>query len=351
MQKCNHILQQKKGESMLNRVGERTIKFTKTPKLISGYAIVGPKEGLSPVSKYFDYILKNDLFNEKTYEIAERKMLEQAICGATDKANILSTDIDVLLSGDLLNQIISASYSARQIQTAFVGVFGACSTMTESIALGACLVDGGYCGRVACATCSHFSTAERQFRSPLELGCQRPPTSQWTVTGAGCSILANEGNGHNIVYATFGKVVDFGINDMNNMGAAMAPAAADTLRALFRDTNTTPSDYDLIATGDLGKLGSEILVDLMENYGYKMGENYCDCGQLIYSNKQRSFMGGSGCGCSASVINSYILSKLDSGDYKKVILMSTGALMSTTSSQQGETIPGIAHAVVIEKGR
>ncbi len=187
---------------MLNRVGERTIKFTTPPKLISGYAIVGPKEGLSPVSKYFDYILKNDLFNEKTYEIAERKMLEQAICGATDKANILSTDIDVLLSGDLLNQIISASYSARQIQTAFVGVFGACSTMTESIALGACLVDGGYCGRVACATCSHFSTAERQFRSPLELGCQRPPTSQWTVTGAGCSILAKEGNGHNIVYAT-----------------------------------------------------------------------------------------------------------------------------------------------------
>ena len=336
---------------MIKKVGENTIKFTLPPKLISGYSIVGPKEGQSPLASYFDYILKNDAFNEKTYEKAERKMLEQAISGAIDKANLLSTDIDILLSGDLLNQIISASFSARQLQTSFIGMFGACSTMTESLAVGACLIDGGCANNVACATCSHFSTAERQFRFPLELGCQRPPTAQWTVTGAGCSIVAREGIGHNITHVTFGKVIDYGIKDMNNMGAAMAPAACDTLKNLFKDTNTEPSDYDLIVTGDLGKLGSEILVDLLENCGYKMGENYCDCGQMIFSNSQKSFMGGSGCGCSASVMNSYILSKLDKGDYKRVILMSTGALVSTTSTQQGESIPGIAHAVIVEKGK
>lgn len=336
---------------MIKKVGENTIKFTLPPKILSGYSIVGPKEGLSPLSSYFDYILKNDAFNEKTYEKAERKMLEQAISGAIDKANLLSTDIDILLSGDLLNQIISATFSARQLQTSFIGLFGACSTMTEALAVGACIIDGGCASKVACATSSHFSTAERQFRYPLELGCQRPPTSQWTVTGAGCTILSYDGEGHNITHATFGRVIDYGINDMNNMGAAMAPAAADTLKNLFKDTNTIPSDYDLIVTGDLGKLGSEILVDLLESYGYKIGENYCDCGQMIYSSNQKTFMGGSGCGCSASVINSYILSKLDSGDYKKIIIMSTGALVSTTSTQQGETIPGIAHALVIEKGK
>ena len=334
----------------MNRVGENTIKFKNFPKIIGGYAIVGPKEGAGPISKYFDYVLKNDTFNEKTYEIAERKMLEQSICGATDKANLISTDIDLLLSGDLLNQIISASFSARQLQTSFIGLFGACSTMTESLAVGACLVDGGYAKNVACATSSHFSTAERQFRYPLELGCQRPPTSQWTTTAAGCSIISCEGKGANITYATFGKVIDFGINDMNNMGGAMAPAAADTLKNLFKDTNTSPKDYDLIVTGDLGKLGGEIFIDLMENYGYKLGENYCDCGQMMFDSSQKCFMGGSGCGCSASIINSYILNKIDRGEYKKVILMSTGALLSTTSSQQGETIPGIAHAIVIEKG-
>ena len=333
---------------MIKKIGENTIKFTLPPKIIGSYSIVGPKEGLSPFATYFDYILKNDSFNEKSYEIAERKMLEQAITGATDKANLLATDIDILLSGDLLNQIISASFSARQLQTSFIGMFGACSTMTESLAVGACLIDGECANTVACATCSHFSTAERQFRFPLELGNQRPPTAQWTVTGAGCSILSREGKGHNITHATFGKVIDYGINDMNNMGGAMAPAAADTLKNLFNDTKTTPQDYDLIVTGDLGKLGSEILIDLLEKEGFKLSSNYCDCGQMIFSNTQKAFMGGSGCGCSASIISSYIMSKLDSKEYKKVILMSTGALLSTTSTQQGETIPGIAHAVVVE---
>ncbi len=335
---------------MVNRKGDYTIVFPDPPIWRAGYAVVGPKEGRGPIAKYFDYILKTDSFNEKTYELAERRIMEQAISGATAKAGLISTDIDVLIAGDLLNQIISASFSARQFGTGFLGMFGACSTMTESLIVGSCLVSGGFAGSVACATSSHFSTAERQFRYPLELGCQRPPTAQWTVTGSGCSILSKGGKGHKIVMATIGRVVDYGINDMNNMGAAMAPAAADTLCKLFKDTNTQPKDYDLIVTGDLGKLGGELLIDLLEQKGYKVDQNYFDCGQAVFSNTQKAFMGGSGCGCSATVMNSYVFAKLTDGSYKKVILMSTGALLSTTSSFQGETIPGIAHAVVVEKG-
>lgn len=339
------------GVGMIKKVGDFTIKFELPPIILVGYSLVGPKETKSPLAEYFDYALSTDTFHEKTYEIAERKMMEQAITGAIDKANLLTTDIDILLSGDLLNQIITSSFSARQLQTSFIGLFGACSTMTEAICVGAALVDGGEAATVACAASSHFSTAERQFRFPLELGNQRPPTAQWTVTGAGCTIISNKGRGHKITHITFGRVVDYGISDMNNMGAAMAPAAADTLTNLFKDTKTRPEDYDLILTGDLGKLGSEILIDLMEYNGYKFGENYGDCGHMIYNNTQNTFMGGSGCGCSATVFNSYVLKKLDEGEYKKVIIMSTGALVSTTSSQQGESIPGIAHAVVIEKGK
>ncbi len=334
----------------MNRCGARTIKLSKPAKWRMGYAVVGPKEGLSPLKDYFDYVLQTDSFNEKTYELAERKMLEHAVSGVVNKAGLIITDIDLMISGDLLNQIISSSFSARQLQTSYIGLFGACSTMTESMGVGACLVSGNFAKNIVCATCSHFSTAERQFRFPLELGCQRPPTAQWTVTGAGAAVLSSEGKGHNITHVTFGKVIDYGINDMNNMGAAMAPAAADTLAALFEDTGTKPSDYDLIITGDLGKLGSELLIDLMDYKGYKMAQNYADCGQIIFSNTQKAFMGGSGCGCSASVFNSYVFSKLTDGSYKKIIMMSTGALLSTTSSYQGESIPGIAHAIIVEKG-
>ena len=222
--------------------------------------------------------------------------------------------------------------------------------MSESLALGACLVDGGYAKNVICSTVSHFSTAEKQYRFPLELGNQRPPVSQWTVTGSGCTILSNKGNGSYISMATFGKVTDYGVSDVNNMGAAMAPAAMETLVEHFNDTGTTPQDYDLIVTGDLGKLGSEIFRDLMEHSGYKLGENYCDCGQMIYGRDQKVFQGGSGAGCSASILNSYILDQMANGVYNKVIFMATGALLSPLSSQQGETIPGISHAVVIERG-
>lgn len=326
----------------------QTVYFKNKPHIIGSYAIVGPKEGLGSLKEYFDYIMKNDLYGEKTYEKAERKMVEQAVMGAITNAGLTTNDLQLFISGDLLNQIITSSFAARAFDVPYLGLFGACSTMAESLAIGASFANAGYLDNIACATASHFSTAERQFRYPLELGNQRPPTSQWTVTGAGCCIISKKGDGPIITSATFGKVTDYGISDVNNMGAVMAPAAASTIISHFKDTNTTPDDYDLIITGDLGKLGSEILIDLMEDSGYKLGLNYNDCGQIIFNGKQSVLMGGSGCGCSAVVFNSYILQKLKQGEFKKILFVATGALLSTTSSQQGETIPAIAHAVVIE---
>lgn len=326
----------------------QTIFFKNKPHIIGNYSIVGPKEGKGSLKNYFDYIMRDDMFGEKTYEKAERKMVEQAVMGAVYNANLTPKDLKLFISGDLLNQIVTSSFAARAFDVPYIGLFGACSTMAESLAVGASLVNAGYFDNVACATASHFSTAERQFRYPLELGNQRPPTSQWTVTGAGCCILSKKGNGPVITSATFGKVTDYGISDVNNMGSVMAPGCASTMIAHFKDTNTTPDDYDLIVTGDLGKLGSEILIDLMEDHGYKLGVNYNDCGQVIYNGKQSVLMGGSGCGCSASVLNSYILAKLRNKEYKKVLFIATGALLSSTSTMQGDTIPGIAHAVTIE---
>lgn len=333
---------------MGKKLGEQTIQFLNAPKMVGCYAIAGTKEGKGNFKDYFDYVLKNDNFGEKTFEHAERKIMEHAIFHAIEKANLSVQDIELLLSGDLLDQIISSSFSARQFNTTFVGLYGACSTMAESLAIGSCFVDGKYFKNVACATSSHFATVERQYRFPLELGNQRPPTSQWTVTGAGCTILSEEGYGNQLTMATFGKVCDYGIKDANNMGAAMAPAAMQTLVAHFNDTKTTPQDYDLILTGDLGKLGSEILMDLMENKGYKLGKNYNDCGHMMFTSTQKTFQGASGCGCSAVVLNSYVDKKMKDKTYKKVLFAATGALLSPLTAQQGDTIPVICHAVVIE---
>ncbi len=327
---------------------EQTIRLKKQPKIIGSYSIVGPKEGLGNFGLYFDYVMKEDCFGQDTFEKAERKIMETAVTGVVEKAKLQVKDIDMMISGDLLNQIISSSYAARAFQFPFLGVYGACSTMAESMAVASILVDGGYCDNIVCATGSHFSTAERQYRFPLELGNQRPPTAQWTVTGAGACILSLKGEGPRVTMVTFGKVVDWGVNDVNNMGAAMAPAARDTMLRHFRNTDTRPEDYDLILTGDLGKLGSEILIDLMEDQGITLGINYCDCGQMYYKREQKTLCGGSGAGCCATVFNSYIMAKLREGQYKKILFLPTGALLSTTSSQQGETVPGVCHAIVIE---
>ncbi len=331
----------------MGKIGKQTVILKKKPNILCGYSVVGPKEGNGPMASYFDRIMSDDMCGQNTYEKAEQKFMEKAVFGVIDKANLKPQDIDMFLSGDLLNQIISATFTAREFDTTFIGLFGACSTMTESLAMGACLVDGGYVNNVLCATCSHFASAERQFRNPLELGTQRPPTAQWTVTGAGATILECGVGGPYIEAVTFGKVSDYGITDVNNMGAAMAPAAMHTLKAHFTDLNRTPEDYDLIFTGDLGKLGSEILIDLMEREGFKLGINYNDCGCLIFDKEQKTFMGGSGCGCSASILNSYVLTKLLNKEVKSVLFLSTGALLSPLSAQQGLSVPGIAHAISI----
>ena len=331
-----------------NKKGCQTVIFKNAPSIIGNYSTVGDKEGKGPCSDFFHYVLKNDMFGEKSYEKAERKIMEHTIFNAIDSANLHPEDIDALICGDLLNQIISSSFAARHFNTTFIGLYGACSTMAESLAIGACLINAEYFNNVACATSSHFSTAERQYRFPLELGNQRTPTSQWTVTGSGCTILSKDGEGPKITSATFGKVTDFGIKDANNMGAAMAPAAMHTILAHLRDTKRKPTDYDIILTGDLGRLGSKILLELCEQEGVDLSPVHKDCGCMIFSESQKTVQGGSGCGCSATILNSVILDMFKKGKLNKILFVATGALLSPTSTQQGETIPCIAHAVVIE---
>lgn len=326
----------------------QTIKLKNNVYIISGYSMVGPLEGAGPLKEYFDYVIQDDTLKEKTFEKSERKLLKNIIIGAIDKSGLKTTDIDFFFGGDLLNQIVSSSYTARELEIPFIGLYSACATMAESLALGSIFIDNGLANNVVAGTCTHFSSAERQYRFPLELGNQRPPTAQWTITGGGACVVSNIPSRIRITAVTFGRVVDYGISDVNNMGAAMAPAAAETIAKHLENMHKKPTDYDAILTGDLGKLGSEIFIDLMENNGIIMGKNYSDCGCLIYDKTERVFMGGSGAGCSASVLNSYVLRKLKSGEFKRVLLVSTGALMSTTTSQQGDTIPGIAHAVELE---
>ncbi|MBP3434226.1 MAG: stage V sporulation protein AD, partial [Clostridia bacterium] len=254
----------------------------------------------------------------------------------------------LLVSGDLLNQIISASFAARDFDFPFLGVYGACSTLAESYAIAAALINAGYYQKIVAATGSHFSSAERQYRYPLELGCTRPPQSQWTVTGAGGAFIASEGSSLAITGATLGKVVDFGITDVNNMGAAMAPAAADTILNHLRDTGRNADYYDLIVTGDLGALGSRIVKDLTWEKGVDIEKNHVDCGEIVYKVIEDEFQGGSGAGCSAVVFNSYIYDKLKKRELNRVLLAATGALLSTVSSGQGESIPCICHAVSLE---
>ena len=326
----------------------QTIKMKNSVYLLSGYSIVGPLEGEGPMRDYFDYILKDDTLKEKTFEKSERKLLEQLITGAIDKSGLNTSEIDFFFGGDLLNQIVSSSYTARELALPFIGLYSACATMAESLALSAIFIDNKLANNVVAGTCTHFSSAERQYRFPLELGNQRPPTSQWTITGGGASIISNKPSRVKISAVTFGKVIDFGINDVNNMGAAMAPAAHDTIKTHLKNMKTKVEDYDLIITGDLGKLGSEILIDLMENDKITLSKTYADCGCMMYDKTERVFMGGSGAGCSASILNSYVIKKMKNGEFKRVLLVSTGALMSTTTSQQGDSIPGIAHAVELE---
>ena len=333
----------------IKKVGKHTIKLQNPPKIISTFSIVGPKEGQGPIKDYFHEIIDADTLGKDSFEKAESEMMYTAIKSAISGANLKEEDIDYLLAGDLLNQTISSSFAAREMNVPFIGLYGACSTMSESLSLASLFIDGGFANYVVAATSSHFSSAERQFRFPLEYGSQRCTTAQWTVTGSGAMVLGREGNYPEVTYVTTGIVKDYGEKDSNNMGAAMAPAAVDTLYNHFKDTGRQPGDYDVIATGDLGIVGKEIAIKLLLEYGYDVKNNYVDCGEIIFdSKKQKTDAGGSGCGCSASVTCGYFYKKLLQKEIKSLLLVSTGALMSTTSSLQGESIPGIAHAVAIE---
>ncbi len=325
--------------------GEQTILFENKPRVLSGYSIVGPKEAMGPLDPYFHKRLRKDDFGQKSYEKAECKLHMSAISGAIIAAGLTPKDIDVNIGGDLLNQIITSSFSARELDIAFVGMYSACSTFAQALIVGATLIDGGYVCRAACSTSSHFSTAERQYRYPLELGTQMTPTSQWTVTGAGCTLLGKEGSNIFVESATVGKVVDFGISDANNMGAAMAPAAAKTVEQHLKDTGREVDYYDYIVTGDLGIYGSRLFLELLESEGIHAAKNHKDCGEMIYDKRQRCPQGGSGAGCSSVVFNSYFLHHMRAGGIKRMLLVPTGALLSKLSSLQGETIPGIANAV------
>lgn len=327
----------------------RTLVF-KNSYIAEGYTVAGPKENDGRYKGCFDLSLSDDMFGEKTFEKAERKMFEHAINGAIAKANLTIDHIDAVFGGDLLNQIVSCAFAMRNVHSGFFGLYNACATFVESLILGAGMLNNGL-ENVLCVSGSHFSTAERQYRYPLELGVLRSPVTQWTATGVGCSVLTSRPQSEcpKILKATVGRVVDYGIMDTNNMGAAMAPAAVDTFETFLHDTKSKASDYDIVITGDLGKLGGDIFMDLLGRKGIDISGRYLDCGASLYFDSQQTYQGGSGAACSALVFNSEILNNLNRGKYKKAVLIGTGALMSPTTSFQGESIPAIAHLVQIDR--
>ncbi len=326
------------------------IELQKPPVIVSAASVVGKHEYEGPLGQFFDLHDPDGGFGQKTWEQAEAEMQRQAINIALSKAKTDAKNIDALFAGDLINQCICSAQGTLSYDIPFFGLYGACSTIAEGLILSSLLISSGIYESTIAAASSHNSTAERQYRFPLEYGGQRTPTAQWTVTGAGAYVLMSDGNGPHIAGVMPGRSVERGIDDANNMGAAMAPAVIDTLTRYFTQTGTSPADYDLIATGDLGVEGHGIVSELMKNEGYDMGENYNDCGMLIYDiEKQDMHAGASGCGCSAVVLAASILERIKCGELKDILFIGTGALMNPMSVQQGQAIPGIAHLVRIKK--
>ncbi len=332
-----------------NKRGKSSYVLPTKPR-IAGYAsVVGPKEGQGPLGHTFDERVSDDTLGKSSWEQAEKSMLARSVELAMSKSGVYADDVDALLGGDLLNQIVSTAYTARDLGMPFLGLYGACSTMAESLLLGAMMIDGGYANNVICTASSHFSTAERQYRFPLEMGAQRTPTAQRTVTGSGATLLSASSKLPLAVTSfTIGRVRDFQQTDMNNMGAAMAPAACDTLMQHFSDLQCGPQDYDRIVTGDLGCIGHTLLKELCAQKGLRLDQRYIDCGCEIFKPEQDVHAGGSGCGCSAVCLNGWLLGRMRKGEIRRMLFLATGALMSPTTSQQGESIPGIAHAVSLE---
>lgn len=333
---------------MAKKIGKSTINMDNNPSLLSFGSVAGKKESEGPLARFIDVICDDTTFGEKTWEKAESRMQKDAVNKALEKARLSTNDIDFLFAGDLLNQCIGSTYGVKDLNIPFLGVYGACSTMAESLSLASIFVDSGIATHTVAVTSSHFCSAERQFRFPLEYGGQRTPTSQWTATGSGAVVVSGNSGAPFVKAVTIGKITDLGIKDTNNMGAAMAPAAYDTISTYFEDSGTKPDDYDLILTGDLGKVGSELLYDLFKRDNVDISKNHSDCGLIIYDiNDQDVHAGGSGCGCSAVTLTSYILPKIKEGILNNILFIATGALMSPTSLQQGESIPCIAHLLNI----
>ncbi|SHK10030.1 stage V sporulation protein AD [Geosporobacter subterraneus DSM 17957] len=329
--------------------GHQTWIFQSKPVILASAAVGGPFEAAGALSEDFDILHQDIWLGQDSFEKAEKVLLEEAAQKAMDKAGIKKEDVQFFLSGDLMNQIISSSFAARTLGMPYLGIFGACSSSMEGLALGSLIVDSKSANYVLAAASSHNAAAEKQFRYPTEYGAQKPPTAQWTVTGAGAALLGQEGNGPRVTSATIGRVIDMGISDPFNMGAAMAPAAVDTIEAHFRDLSIDPTYYDVIATGDLGKVGHRIASDLLTEHGLIIPDNILtDCGLMIYKPEQPVIAGGSGCACSATVTYGHFLNRMREGKLKRILIVATGALLSPMSYQQKESIPCIAHAVSIE---
>ncbi|MBR5947503.1 MAG: stage V sporulation protein AD [Clostridia bacterium] len=342
----------------MGRIGKYSFTLDSKPRIVSSASFVGDKEGQGPLGEGFDCCIKDDTLGLESWEKAESRMFESAVRLALAKIGLETDALSCLIGGDLLNQIISSGFAARELKAPFLGLYSACSTITESMMLGGMLIEGGFAELIACAASSHFSSVERQYRYPLEMGVQSTPTAQRTVTGAGCVLLqGREGKtppkGRAFSHAaitggTMGIVEDYGITDASNMGAAMAPAAVKTVARHLEDTGRSPEDLDLILTGDLGRFGTEMLHELMAKEGFNIEAVHEDCGKLVFGDDPAVICGGSGAGCAPSVFCSHILPLIDAGEYKRVLFLATGALLSPLSSLQGESIPAIAHAVVVE---
>lgn len=334
---------------MQRKLGAQTLVFPNRPCIIAGATVVGPEEGEGPLADYYDLIIDDQLYGQKSWEASERSMMKTAVGLAVENAGLSKERIDFMLAGDLLNQLVSCNFAARDLEIPLLGLYGACSTFAQALGLAAAFVDADYATHAIAAVSSHYGTSERQFRFPTEYGGQRPPSAQHTVTGSGAALVAQVKADICITHFTIGKVLDLGIKDPYDMGSAMAPAAADTLQRHLLDSGRKVDDYDLILTGDLAAVGKKIMLELMQQASVQMATKYDDCGCLIYDReRQQVFAGGSGCACSAVVTLGPILNKMKKGELGRVLLIATGALLSPLTYQQGESIPGIAHAVALE---
>lgn len=335
-----------------NKRGRQSFLLPNKPVITHWASIAGKKEAEGPLKDSYDLASQDTYFGQRTWEQGEKRLQQLALETLMGKAGISQEQVDVVFSGDLLNQCIGSSFSLRGLGIPHLGLYGACSTMSESLLLSAMAVDGGYAQRAIAMTSSHFASSERQYRFPLGYGGQRTPTSQWTVTGSGAALVCQEGDGPVIESCTIGTVTDLGIKDANNMGAAMAPAALETIQAHMEDLGVAPGDFDMIVTGDLGQLGKEILLELAARNGLELGGKLADCGTMVFDNTtQDVHAGGSGCGCSAITLCGHLLGQLQRGTLKRILFCGTGALLSPTSTQQGLPIPGVCHAVSILSGR